>query len=120
MKPITTFTKPTLNTIRTECDAALVKIAAKYGINAMLLGGSYSDNSFSMKVQFQTKSEIGKQLTSTGFETIPPNGTLCKLNGKTFKVVGYVRSRPAYPMLIEDEKGRRLKCSVDTVERNKI
>lgn len=122
MKPLVKFTRPILPLIKQDFDAAMQKIAKKYGVTCDLSGGGWSDTTFSLKVKLEIDNPdaaLKQHYTREGKVDVPKNGTIFTMHGKAFKVIGYMENRPKFPMLGEElGTGKKYKFTMEVVLNN--
>ena len=121
------FTKTDIEAISGSIQKELDELGKRYGIEIKMAGGSYTPDSFTLKVKGAIKNEDGSVYVSDDRHSVAnhaayvngivyegPNviGTIWKsIKGDFYKIVGYDSSKRKYPVLIEDADGKKLKTN---------
>lgn len=121
------FTKPNVRIISDRIQSALDELSKELGIEIKMGGGSFTPDSFTLKVKGAIKNADGSVYVSDDRHSVAnhaayvngivyegPNviGTIWKsIKGDFYKIVGYDSKKRSYPVLIEDADGKKLKTS---------
>jgi hypothetical protein len=125
MSKIKEFTRAECRTVKAEVDAALAKIATKFGLDLDNGSGSFNSAEFGFRVKFRTSSAPAKT-TRAPKVTTSTNSSIAKMLGlpadvigrkfnhktKTFTVTALAPNRPKNAVCLEDQNGRKFKCSI--------
>ena len=101
--------------------AAISGVESEFGVSIAIDGGRFDENTFSPRVNISDVESGGTVVTKelADLRILYPKleGKEIALNGQNFKVIGYRRSAPKYPFIVESLSGdnRRLVCSMETV-----
>lgn len=116
MATIKKFGKENLDLMRQEIKDALSKITKKYDIELEEgLNFRYDENELSTKIVFKTKNSINKDYKLLGLSE-DPRGKIFKEGNKTFTVCGIALSRRRYPIIAQDEKGKKFVFMLDVIK----
>lgn len=121
------FTKPNVRIVSDRIQGLLNELGKELGIEIKMGGGSFTPDSFTLKVKGSIKNEDGSTFVSDDRHSVAnhaayvngivyegPNviGTIWKsIKGDFYKIVGYDSKKRSYPVLLEDADGKRLKTS---------
>lgn len=125
---MTKITRATCKNIRTDLDVALAEVAKKHGLSARSLSGSFDDDTFTVRCEFATVGDDGSvnDKGANDFRRYAPQfGLPADALGQTFvspksgpmKIVGLKPRSPKFPVIAEDESGKRYKFTADSVKQ---
>jgi hypothetical protein len=125
---ITNFTKPTLNVLRQDINAALTAVAAKHGITLAAGNISFTPTTCTIKVEAAvTNPETGRAASReednfvalAGFYGLAPTdlGRQVSLSGQTYEIVGLKPKAHKRPVLLKSASGRMVVADADLVRR---
>lgn len=130
MSEITQFNRTTCKTVRAALEAAVQTVAKEYSIQVTTGGGSFSDNTFTLKLECATKGEGGvvntKEAEDFKFYCFRWELTEDMLNkvffdrgsGERYKVIGAKPRSTKYPVIvIKMSDGTRYKFPASRVKR---
>ena len=126
MMKITTFDKPSIQTIRNELQMAIRDIECRYGIKLTAGRAKYSERSASITIDLATIDQNGNtvnherefllaNLTWLGLQTSHVDATI-QIGNDSYRISGYKRARRAKPFsLISCSNGKNYVASEHTV-----
>lgn len=110
MMKLTTFDKTALCNIRTDLQAAIAQVEAKYGIKLTAGKAKYSDKSASIQIDMSTFDSTGKVidrerealLANLSWLGLKPEhlDQSIRIGNDSFKITGYKRARHSKPFSI--------------------
>ena len=128
---INSFDRPTVKLLRTELDATLASLSAKYGITIETGNARFSEHECGFKIKLNTTCEDGSKKetkeaiawnlyrASLGLSHIEV-GHEFTLQGRQFKLTGYNTRARKSPINIQDLKGANYKLSTNMLKNNLI
>lgn len=113
MKQIKKIDKTVCQTLRSELDKLLEPFGKQFGISIRTGSGSYTDKTFTLKVEMATVDGEGKVQTKEaesfklnafmyGLKPEHLNQTFTSWNGETFEVIGLVPRSQKHPILAKN------------------
>lgn len=102
-----------------ELEAAAKTIAAKYGLEVAVGGGTYSPTMLRKPVEFTTSAAKSRQVeVASSILGLSPGiiGKTFRHKTKTFTVVALDPSKPKYCVSLKDQNGKGFKCSVQQLK----
>jgi len=130
MKTVTQFDRATCKTVGAALEAAVQTVAQQYGLLITTGSGSFSDNTFSLKIECATKNEDGTVNTMEAEDFKfhcsrwdLEEGMLNKAfvdpgNGQRYRVAGAKPRSRKYPIIVVKEgTGERYKFPASRVKR---
>lgn len=123
------FDKPTVQQLHREVDAAVKAVLAKHpGVALQKSSGTYSDNEFRISIRLVTQGRSGDLPSEADFKQaaraygFKPEmlGKTVSFGGERFKILGWARKRPKFPIEAENVRtGRRYKLPLEAVGGSK-
>lgn len=122
---ITEFNRKTCCSVSEQIEAHLAGLADELGIKITSKGGSYSDTSYTLKIECATISEDGQVQTKEatdfalyasryGLEADDLGKTFTR-SGDLYTIVGCKPRSRKYPILVRKSGGKLIKFPADTV-----
>ena len=122
--PITMFNKAVCANVRRDIEEALEQVCSKYGIECRIEGGSYTEGSYTPKMEFiiagaQTRKEERVESALALFAPDLVGKKYRHPNGMLMTIYGYDTRKRQYPILAVREDGTKFKTS-DWAARNQV
>lgn len=122
------FDRPTLRILGDEIEAALVPVAKKHGISIRRGRGTFTEESYTVRIECSLLNEKGEAVTKeaqdfqryAGLFGLEPGhfGRVFQYQGERFTICGLkVRSRK-FPILARRSDGKVFKLNAEVVKRN--
>ena len=121
MSKIQLFDKVNLQEVRRALEEAIAPVNEKYGIVAKLGSFRYTPDGLTFKTQLDVTIEgIGKKDYSEEYPwmNLPKLGTEFMMQGRRFRVIEHIPSRPKFPVIGEEigKEGKRYKFQVSQIK----
>lgn len=130
--PITSIDRAIAKQIGLELAALAQVIGNRYGVNVINKGGRFNDDSLTCKIEFTIQSNLPATPGVTDSPLVPNDRDkrTCRMLGlpedivgksfhhktKTMTVTGLNPSRPKNAISLEDQNGKKFKCSVSLLK----
>ena len=126
---ITNFDRKTCQMLASAVEEALKEVAQRFGVNIQRKGGgSFSPTNFTMKIEASVVGQDGTvysreaenfKLWAKIYNLAPDDlgKSFKSYNGVTYKLVGIATKSHKFPIIAEDERGRRYKLPERMVQQ---
>ena len=115
------ITKPDLQALRLIINELLHTLNKSSKFTLKLGNCSYSDAEATFQLKLTADGEMTREQTNVERFTDFKYGDKVKLrDGNIYIIKGYITRRPKTPICIEDDRGRRYKCSKNDLQNGEV